>query len=191
MFGLATAALAVGVSFGWTGPTYKIFYLFGAVLNIPYLALGSTYLVIGPRTGRFVQAILAVFTLVAVLVIGFAETAASFPSGSVPEASEMFLEEVPANVARGMAIIAGAAGGSLIIGLGVASIFRFWRSNRRIVMGNVLIVAGTLAAAAGGSRFATSGEATFFVLTLLVAVVAIWGGYRVSAGARRSAPRSA
>ena len=29
---------------------YRIFYLFGAILNIPFLALGSMFLVVGKRS---------------------------------------------------------------------------------------------------------------------------------------------
>lgn len=41
MFCLASAALVGGVLAGWSGATFRIFYLFGAVLNVPWLAFGS------------------------------------------------------------------------------------------------------------------------------------------------------
>lgn len=41
MFALASGALAIGVADGWTMARFRTFYLFGGVLNVPWLALGS------------------------------------------------------------------------------------------------------------------------------------------------------
>lgn len=41
MFALASAMLLLGEVAGWSSPTFRVFYLFGAVLNVPWLALGS------------------------------------------------------------------------------------------------------------------------------------------------------
>ncbi len=41
MFSVASLALLAGVVVGWSSPVFHVFYLFGAVLNVPWLALGS------------------------------------------------------------------------------------------------------------------------------------------------------
>lgn len=41
LFSVASFALLVGVVAGWSSPVFHAFYLFGAVLNVPWLALGS------------------------------------------------------------------------------------------------------------------------------------------------------
>lgn len=41
MFFVASAMLLGGVVLGWTSAGFRVFYLFGAVLNVPWLALGS------------------------------------------------------------------------------------------------------------------------------------------------------
>lgn len=41
MFALASAALAYGEVAGWTSATFRVFYLFGGVLVVPWLALGT------------------------------------------------------------------------------------------------------------------------------------------------------
>ena len=51
MFAIGLGALWLGASTGWHGPTFRVFYLFGAVLNVPWLALGTVYLLAGQRTG--------------------------------------------------------------------------------------------------------------------------------------------
>ena len=49
LFALASAALATGASTGWDEGTFRAFYLLGAVLNVPWLALGTVYLLLGRR----------------------------------------------------------------------------------------------------------------------------------------------
>jgi hypothetical protein len=55
MFALASAALAVGTTTGWDNGTFRAFYLLGAILNVPWLALGTVFLLAGPVVGRRVQ----------------------------------------------------------------------------------------------------------------------------------------
>src|SRR3954452_15900148 len=43
MFALASAALAAGAGTGWNGPLFRSFYFFGAIANVPFLALGTIY----------------------------------------------------------------------------------------------------------------------------------------------------
>ena len=66
MFAVATWAFFVGITFGWTGFVYRTFYLFGAILNIPFLALGSMFLVVGRRSGNVMAIALGAFTAISV-----------------------------------------------------------------------------------------------------------------------------
>jgi uncharacterized membrane protein YfcA len=91
---------------------------------------------------------------------------------------------------RMFAIIGGATGATILAVLSIVSIFRFWKKNRRIVWGNLLILGGTIAAASGGTGLAL-GESSAFALSLLVAVTLIWAGYRVASGGRVAAPERA
>jgi hypothetical protein len=49
MFSVATGALIFGVADGWSSAEFRWYWLFGAVLTVPYLALGELYLLIRPR----------------------------------------------------------------------------------------------------------------------------------------------
>jgi hypothetical protein len=179
MFAIATWAFYLGLTFGWTGPLYRTFYLFGAILNIPFLALGSMFLVVGKRSGHAMALVLAAFAAISITL-----------TATVPFANPLPEEGVPHDVfatgfgPRLFAIIGGAMGATILIVLAVVSIFRFWRKNRRIVWGNLLIVAGTFAAASGGTGLAL-GESSAFAISLLAAVTLIWAGYRVASGSRR------
>src|SRR5450755_3938069 len=50
-FVVAAASLAAGAGPGWNVAIFRVFYLFGAVLNVPFLALGTVYLLFGTRVG--------------------------------------------------------------------------------------------------------------------------------------------
>lgn len=47
LYAAASVALALGVADGWTATEFRAYWLFGAVLTVPYLALGEAYLLIG------------------------------------------------------------------------------------------------------------------------------------------------
>ena len=72
----------------------------------------------------------------------------------------------------------------IIVGIAGYSAVKFWRSNRRLATGNLLIVFGTLAPAFGGSLTAL-GEAAGFAVALLIGAVLLWTGYRVATGSRQ------
>lgn len=182
MFAVATWAFYLGLTFGWTGPLYRTFYLFGAVLNIPYLALGSMFLVVGKRSGHVMTIFLAAFTAISTTLVATVPFANPLPESGVPE--DIFASGFGPRL---FAIIGGAMGSTILIALALISLFRFWKKNRNIVWGNALIVAGTFAAASGGTGLAL-GEGGGFAVSLLVAVTLIWLGYRVASGGRERPP---
>ena len=55
MFALASVALATGTATGWDNGTFRVFYLFGAVLDVPWLALGTVYLLARPTVARRIR----------------------------------------------------------------------------------------------------------------------------------------
>ena len=49
MYALASFALFLGVLDGWSAGEFRIYWLFGAILNVPYLFLGELYLLVRRR----------------------------------------------------------------------------------------------------------------------------------------------
>jgi hypothetical protein len=183
MFAVATWCLFLGVTLGWTGGVYRLFFLFGAVLNIPFLALGSMFLVVGKRSGHVMTIALGALAAISTTLTLTVPFQQPLPDGGIPH--DMFATGFGPRL---FAIIGGATGTTILMALALVSLFRFWRKDRRIVWGNALIVAGTLSAAWGGTGLAL-GEASGFALSLLLAVTFIWAGYRVASGRRQRPPR--
>ena len=173
-YALATWALVIGLGFGWSVATFKAFYFLGAIANIPLLASGSVYLVLGERVGRwFLTAALVWIAIGLVLVVASPLTAA-VEAGGIPEGRDLFGAAGP----RIVAAVSGAVGTIVIVGLAL---------NRRLAVGNLLIMAGVLSPALGGSLTGL-GESATLTLSLLVGAVLLWSGYRVASGARRPQP---
>jgi hypothetical protein len=50
MYAVASFALFLGVLDGWSTGEYRLYWLFGAILNVPWLAMGEAYLLVRNRT---------------------------------------------------------------------------------------------------------------------------------------------
>ena len=187
-FAIATWALFVGAASGWTSASYRTFFLFGAIVNIPVLALGSMFLVVGRRAGHAMLLLLFPFFAISIpMTLAQPFDGGSLPADGVPGGRELWAEMFGPRL---WAAIGGGTGATIIIVLALVSVFRFWRRNRRLVWGNLVIVAGTLAASTGGTILAF-GIDWGFSASLLAAATLIWAGFRIAVGARRALPASA
>ena len=148
MFAAASLALTAGVAAGWTPLSFKLYYLFGAVLNVPWLALGTVELLAGLAVRRAYLAALAVFTLVSVILVALARvTAADLAGRLLPEGKEF----LPVAV-RVLAVVGNSVGTLVVVGGAVASglAMRSRRDLRPRFEGTLLIALGVLLAASGG-----------------------------------------
>ena len=158
----------------------------GAILNVPFLGIGSAYLVLGERAGR---RLLEWFSLAGVFALFITFTApfvAPLAEEGLPAGSDVFADIGTAGPTgpRFYALLFNVVGTILLVGLAGWSAVRFWRSNRRLVAGNLLIVLGGLFPAFGGSLFAV-GETSGFALSLFFGAALLWAGFRVASSARK------
>jgi hypothetical protein len=181
MFAIATWAFVYGITVGWNGIAYRTFFLFGAILNIPVLALGSMFLVVGRRSGHVMTIAVAAIAAISITLTTTVPFSQPLPASGVP--TGIFPPITDGFGPRLLAAISGGTGATILIILSLVSVFRFWRSNRRIVIGNGLILAGTLVASFQGTVLAL-GEEGAFGLKLTVTATLLWLGYRVTKGAR-------
>ena len=90
MFAAASAALWVAEAAGWSSPSFRAFYLFGAILNVPWLALGTVFLLAGRRIGDGVRWGLVLASGFAAGVLVTAPLRAPVPTDELPEGQELF-----------------------------------------------------------------------------------------------------
>lgn len=188
-YALATWALVLGLGFGWGALNFRVFYWLGAVVNIPFLAAGSVFLVLGPVAGRRFAYGVGIWSVLGAAATWLAPLKGATETDGIPEGQELFdfIIEVGSVSVPGPRVFAAFAGGVatlIIVGLAGYSSVKFWRSNRILAAGNLLIVLGTLAPAFGGSLTAL-GEAAGFAIALLIGAILLWTGYRVATGSRK------
>lgn len=193
MFALAAVAMFLGDSTGWDSGTYRAFYLFGAILNVPWLALGTVYLFVARaradriRTGLVFFSGLALGTMLATPIHG------TLPVDAIPDGSDHFgaLPPILAGVGSGL-------GATVLIVGAIFSAVRALRrapsadrTARRLGAANALIALGTLIASAGGTvkRWSGLDADEAFALCTAVGICVIYAGFWAASG--RVASRSA
>jgi hypothetical protein len=187
LFAAASFALWLGASRGWDAPTFRAFFLFGAILNVPWLAMGSVYLLYGRRAGDPIAAGLALFSAFAAGVMLVVPLEGPVPASGLPQGKELF------GVApRVLAGVASGVGAVVVIGLALLSAWRLARGRNRpggavpvdapgrLALGNVLIATGTLVLSASGTLNARLGEMTAFAVTLVVGIAVLFCGFLVA-----------
>ncbi len=159
-FAAASGALAWGAAAGWDDRAFRAFYLFGGLLTAALLGTGSLL-----RAGARVAAPVAL--VYAGLAIGVALAMPIDPpvaGDEIPDASE-HLAFFPA---RTLAIVGNVAGTVAAVGVALTGL-------RRRPVGNALIIAGVVVAAAG-SAIAGLGEGGGAVFAALASVL-LYGGF--------------
>ena len=182
-FGIASIAVASGVGSGWDPTAYKIYWVFGAMLNVPWLALGSIALL-----GRRVVTWLA---LVAVLVgtgWGAAKVISAHPviadPGALPRGHDAWIEDPSV---RSLASYYSYPAYAVVVGIAA------WTSRRRKgyvpppsrARGNWLIAAGATVVAVGGTALARLASGSVFSVSLALGVTLMYAGFLLASRAQR------
>jgi hypothetical protein len=177
MFAIASGALALGVADGWSASEFCAYWLFGAVLNVPYLALGEAYLLIRQRW---------ISHLLLLVVLGATVWAAT-EVGSAPLDQEVLRTEefftgrdvLGADApARTLAMLYSYAG-TVVLVLGIlwsALQMRGKPELRNRFYGVLLIALGALVVA-GGAAFAAAANFAGFSVTLVAGVAVMYWGF--------------
>jgi hypothetical protein len=183
LFALASAAFATGSSTGWDDGTFRVFYLLGAILNVPWLALGTVYLLTNRRLGNRVRAGLVFFSGLATGVMLSTPIHGEIAGDALPVGKD-HLDALPRALAG---IGSGVGAGVLIVGALVSAV-RFGRQRApgsgRLALGNVLIALGTLVLSSGGLIQGSVGHDEAFAISLATGISVIYVGFVVTSAAR-------
>lgn len=180
LFAAGALSLWAGAALGWDGWSFRLFYLFGAVLNVPFLALGTVYLHAGTRVGDRLAAGVALVGAFATGVVLIAPFTGPVAGDALPQGSEVF------GVApRILAAVASAGGATVVFGGAAWSAIRLLarRGPRHLAAGNGLLALGTAVLSASGLLNSVLGEMDAFAVTLVVGVTVLFGGFLVTTSA--------
>jgi hypothetical protein len=169
-FGAACLALAWGIAFGWTPLVYRVFYLFGAVLNVAWLALGTIWL-LAPRWFALV------FNVAFAAGAGIS-TALVMTSALVPEALQELASaqlphprEVMGDVPRTLSRIFSIGGSAIVlVGMSIGVL-------RRQYAGGLALLALGVVIAGVASEFARAGDVAPFCAGLALGIAVMYAGF--------------
>ena len=191
VFAAASAALALGVSTGWDPGTYRVFYLGGAILSVPWLALGTVFLLFGGEAGRITTRRARVL-----LGPGVGRASPRRSSRSVrhrdPGRARTSFVDRRARVLAAIAQRTGCDGGDRGRGgLGRPAARATTRrpGRGRLAAANGLVALGTLILSSGGLVQGFVGHDEAFALSLATGIAVIYAGFLVADGVQPPDPR--
>jgi hypothetical protein len=186
MFGVAALFETAGQAAGWSDATYKGYYLFGGLLNVGWLGVGSL-LVVAPRRPSWVAiGVMAAISLVSVVAVLLSHTDPELLRAQVPARGAI---DVPAV----LPLVTNIGGSLLLIGGAAWSAWKSARAGapRNRVVGLALLAAGAFIVAGGHSYAQSRGAYIAQPLSEAAGIVAMFSGYLVVEARRRLAPREA
>jgi hypothetical protein len=177
MYGVASLAVVVGVLNGWTEFGFEVFWAFGAVLNVPFLAVGELELLIRNRTVHVALSLVLVFlTAYTISVLRGASFDAVGLAERLPSGKHVFGAGSPAHRLPQLISIP-----SYLILVGGAC-WSAWRMRGRPELrdrfyGTLLIAGGATLIAGFGSAFAALGNLPGFSISLLAGISVMFLGF--------------
>jgi hypothetical protein len=188
MFAAATLAAAQGVRLGWTPGLFRAYYLFGAMVNVPFLAAGTVYLL---ARRRFLGHAFAALVVAAAVYGAAAMASAHLDAGylaavrGIPEARFAITGDT---LTRTLSRYYSYTSFSIVVLGALLSALRLSRQRsapdaahlRRLASGNLLIAAGTfvVAAASVAVRLGRGPEvAMLFSVGLLAGISLMFAGF--------------
>lgn len=185
MFAVASLILVLADVYGWGGNLYRAFWLFGALLNVPWLATGSIALAF-PKLGKVALVSVLVLSVYAFIATMLADPIASTLANStgIPRGKDTW--PVDSNM---LGLVRTTSLGGWLIVVGLAA----WTSRERKglkpsrdrLQANTLISIGVSVIAIGGFALGRFGGTAAFSTTLALGVAVMYAGFRLASRAPR------
>jgi len=186
MYALASFAMFLGVVNSWSAAEFRVYWLLGAVLTVPYLAVGEAYLLVKNVTAlRVLLTALALATVFSALVIMSAEVDTSVLEESLPLGKDVFGQ---GSMAYRLAQVFAYPAYVFVVAGSVWSVSKMRRSPemRDRSAGTISIAVGATVVAIGSGVGAGMGQPWLFAISLAVGVGIMFGGFLRASGVRRS-----
>jgi hypothetical protein len=168
-FAVAAAALTWGVALGWSPALYRVFYLFGAVLNAAWLGLGTIWLLANRSIAWTAAAVLTILSVyAAVAVVRGDLVAGALTRSSIPAPAEV--------IAPGVRVLSRwfSIGGSVVVLGGL--VFSMLARRRSQVVGLSMLAGGVVVVGLAG-EMARSGRAGAFSALMAVGIGVMFLGF--------------
>ncbi len=177
LFGAASAAVTAGVTLGWSAPMFGVYWIAGALLNVPLLAVGQM-LLLDPARRVLYWTLAGVFTAWSVLFT----LMAGFDSAALAVATRESVIPLGRDVLGGTTAyrLVGPFNATFLVVV-AGSVWSAVRTRRWAVL---LIAAGVSIAAAGSSAVG-SGRDTLFSVLLAAGVTVMYAGFLAAAAQPR------
>jgi len=171
MFAIASAAGVAARSGAPTEVEYRLFYLFGAILNVAWLAVGTLYVTVRRPVADTGFVLVYLFTAVSTIAVFVSPVDLTAALDSGRGFHDAPLPRILAGLGSGLGSIVLFGGA-----LRSAWVFLRRRHNGRRAIANIVIAAGVLIVAAGGTATFT-GASGLVDLTNLVGVSVMFAGF--------------
>lgn len=175
-YGVGTFTEATTTLAGWNEPTFRAWYISGALLGGAPLAQGTVYLLLRRGTAHVLTGLLIVYVIVASVFvvlspIDYSQVEAHRLTGRVFEWQWV----------RAFSPIVNLYAVVFLIGGAILSALRYSAdpATRHRVYANVLIATGAILPGIGGTA-TRMGHVEVLYVTELVGLVLTWAGYRMS-----------
>ncbi|GAC1331203.1 MAG: hypothetical protein NVSMB17_09120 [Candidatus Dormibacteria bacterium] len=172
----------------WNDLDFRLYYLFGAILLVPWLALGTSELLLQSKRARWARiayrGVVAVISVLGIVAIAGAPLHAHHLGGTqVPSNCAMWCKSESGYVlANGLAALSAAVGNTigtvvLVAGAGYSA-YRTYRAGlpRNLTLGNLLILAGSLVVATAAT-VTRLGSYELFYVAQAAGITIIFGGF--------------
>lgn len=173
LYAVGMVALAAGFGLGWSTASFAVYWISGALLNVPLLAVGQLHLLDSKRAALWwtIAGLAAVWSVAAVALtpVEVGVLAAAEATGTIPGGQEAFAGGLAYQVLRPMTIL-----GSLVVIVG--SVYSGVRTRRY----GILLIALGVAVSATSSRFLAADLDHLVAVVLAVGVTIMYGGFRAA-----------
>jgi hypothetical protein len=165
-------------AFGWSPLVYRLWYLFGAILVAAWLGQGTVYLLARRRWAHALMILLALASLYGAVRVFTAELDPGRMTESVHTGSELSGHAIVTPGVRTLTPFFNLYGTVTLVGGAAWSAWLFWR--KRVLLhrtiGNILIAAGAILPAFGGT-FSRMGVPSALYIGELLGAMLMFAGF--------------
>jgi hypothetical protein len=176
-YGLGGFCEAYYGALGWNPLVFRLWYLFGAILVAAWLGQGTVYLLAKPRWAHTLMILLAVGSLYGLIRVFTAKLDPTLMTSSLHTGSELSGQAIVTPGVRMLTPFFNLYGTVTLVGGAAWSAWIFWRKRILLyrVIGNVLIAAGAILPAFGGTFNRFGIRSVLYVFEFLGAVLMFIG----------------